>query len=160
MLIEIPCRSSLGSYPMDIALVETVAMTAGNELPHHAPEPQHVRVLQLPWEGIESLKTILGIVDDHELKVDEQARSNLEAKLMAAPMQLGPIGAGTEDREVALDVSISEAALLLEALRFTDMMSVHLPFYEMVVEAIQFVGDRLTGLWSPSEWMTWRDSLP
>ncbi len=116
------------------------------------------RPLSLPWEGVESLRTILGIVDDHELGVDADDRASLDNKLLIAPQAMGPIGAGTESQEIAIGVTMGEADLLLSALRFTDMMSMHLPFYDMVVETVQFVSDQLTDLWSPEEWMLWRDS--
>jgi hypothetical protein len=116
-----------------------------------------VRTLRLPWEGVESLRTILGIVDDHGLRVDQQAKHNLEAKLSAAPLQHGPVAAGNEDIEVDVDLTMPEAALLLDALRFTDLMSMELPFYDMVVDTVQFVSDQLVGLWSPQAWMAWRD---
>jgi hypothetical protein len=118
----------------------------------------HISTLRLPWEGVEALRTVLGIVDDHEVKVDEVAYRNLSDKLNAAPMQLGAIAAGDEDREIELDLAMPEAQLLLDALHFTDAMSMHLPFYDMVVETVQFVGDRITDLWSPEAWMHWRDT--
>ncbi len=121
------------------------------------PEHQIARPLQLPWEGIESLRTILGIVDDHELKVDNGALTSLMQKLDAAPGSGGAMLAGNEDAEVTLLLAMPEAALLLDALHFTDMMSMKMPFYDMVVETVQFIGDRLTGLWSAQSWMTWRD---
>ena len=64
------------------------------------------RPLELPWEGIESLRTVLGIVDDHELKVDDAAKSALERKLHEAPQALGPIASGDEDRNVSINVSM------------------------------------------------------
>ncbi len=117
-----------------------------------------VRVLTLPWEGVESLRTILGIVDDHDLKVDEAVRASLETKIDAAPRAMGAIGAGNESNEVGIGVTMAEADLLLVALRFTDMMSMHLPFYDMVVDTVQFVSDQLTNLWPAHEWMAWRDA--
>jgi hypothetical protein len=117
-----------------------------------------ISTLRLPWEGIEALRTVLGIIEDNEVKVDDVAFRNLEAKLSAAPMQLGSIGAGDEDREIELDLAMTEAQLLLDALQFTDVMSMHLPFYDMVVETVQFVGDRITDLWTPEVWMRWRDA--
>ncbi len=103
------------------------------------------------------MRTVLGIVDDHELGVDGIAKASLERKLLEAPRALGPIGAGDEDREVAVELNLPEASLLLEALRFTDSMSMHLPFYDMIVETIQFVGDHITDLWSADEWMSFND---
>jgi hypothetical protein len=101
---------------------------------------------------------VLGIVDDHELGVDPVAKASLERKLLDAPKTLGPITAGEEDRQVGLEIDLPEAGLLLEALRFTDTMSMHLPFYDMIVETIQFVGDQITDLWSADEWMTFNDA--
>jgi hypothetical protein len=115
------------------------------------------RPLVLPWEGVESLRTILGIVADHDLKVDSLALASLEGKLDLAPQAMGAIGAGQELSEVAIGVTMPEADLLLMALRFTDVMSMHLPFYDMVVSTVQFVSDQLTNLWSSDDWMTWRD---
>jgi hypothetical protein len=122
-----------------------------------ASEHQLVRPLQLPWEGIESLRTVLGIVDDHELKVDAQALASLTEKLDQARGSNGPMAAGSEGVELVLLLTMPEAGLLLDALHFTDMMSMHLPFYDTVVETVQFIGDRLTALWSAHAWMTWRD---
>jgi hypothetical protein len=115
------------------------------------------RPLSIPWEGIESLKVVLGIVDDHELKVDAAARESLDAKLDGAPKQLGPIAAGEEHENLILQLTLAEASLLLNALHFTDLMSMELPFYDMVVHTVQFIGDRLTALWSPEEWMAFQD---
>ncbi len=116
------------------------------------------RPLVLPWEGVESLRTILGIIDDHELKVDDTARASLEEKLDMAPQAMGPIGVATEANEVAIGVTMPEADLLLQSLQFTDMMSMHLPFYDMVVETVQFVSDQLTNLWPSEQWLAWRDT--
>ncbi len=125
---------------------------------HPAADPfSDSRPLSIPWEGVESLKVVLGIVDDHEFGVDPLARASLEAKLDAAPKELGPINAGEEAENLTLHMTMPEASLLLEALHFTDVMSMELPFYDMVVETIQFIGDRLTALWSPVEWMSFRD---
>jgi hypothetical protein len=117
------------------------------------------RPLVLPWEGVESLRTILGIVDDHDLKVSPTALASLESKLDLAPQAMGAIGSGNERSEVAIGVTMPEADLLLTALHFTDMMSMHLPFYDLVVETVQFVSDQLTNLWPSDEWMRWRDRL-
>jgi hypothetical protein len=116
------------------------------------------RALSIPWEGVESLKVVLGIVDDQEFALDESARHTLDAKLAAAPKELGPISAGGEAENLTLHLTMPEASLLLQALHFTDVMSMELPFYDMVVQTIQFIGDRLTALWSPADWMAFRDS--
>jgi hypothetical protein len=116
------------------------------------------RALCLPWEGIEALRTVLGILDDHEVRVDDAAKETLEQKLLAAPQSLGPIASGEESRTVAVALELPEARVVLQALQFTDSMSTHLPFYDMIVETIQFVGDQITDLWTTAEWMAFNDS--
>lgn len=118
------------------------------------------RILRLPWEGIEALRTALGILDDHEVKVDDLAKASLENKLLRAPQTSGPITSGAETRSLDVAMELSEARIVLQALHFTDSMSMHLPFYDMIVETIQFVGDQITDLWSADEWMTFNDTHP
>lgn len=116
------------------------------------------RTLRLPWEGIEALYTVLGILDDHEVRVDNDAKASLEQKLRAAPGSLGPIASGDESRNAEVSLELPEARVVLKALQVTDTMSMHLPFYDMIVETIQFVGDQITDLWTAAEWMSFNDA--
>jgi hypothetical protein len=113
--------------------------------------------LTLPWEGVESLQTILGIVDDHGLRVDVAAKDRLEDTLRIARAK-GPLRSGQEDTVISIELGLAEAALLLDALKFTDLMSMDLPFYDMVADTIQFVSDQLVSLWPAETWMKWRDN--
>ncbi len=120
-----------------------------------SPTPPHDRTLRLPWEGAEALRTALGILTDNGVAVDQELLTDLDTRLL----QLWGDGydprAGSQERPITL--TMREADLVLVALRYTDVMSMEFPFYDMVVETIQFVGDRITDLWSTAEWMTWND---
>lgn len=65
----------------------------------------------------------------------------------------GTVGDG-DVRTIAL--SIEEADLLLGGLRYTEAMSTELAWYDMVIEAVQFVGDAVLDLWTEEEWLAWR----
>ncbi len=36
-------------------------------------------------------------------------------------------------------------------------MSTELPWYDMVIQAVQFVGDAILDLWTTEEWVAWRE---
>jgi hypothetical protein len=111
-----------------------------------------LRSMLLPWEGVEALRTVLGILDDHEVRVDAVAYESISVKLLEAVMM------GPQDGDIPIEVSLPEANLLLEGLRFTDVMSMDLPFYDMVVDTINFVGDQLLAMWSTNEWLEFHDT--
>jgi hypothetical protein len=111
-----------------------------------------LRTLLLPWEGVEALRTVLGILDDHEVRVDTGAYESISVKLLDAVMM------GPQDGDIPVNVSIAEANLLLEGLRFTDIMSMDLPFYDAVVDTINFVGEQLLALWTNAEWLAFHDT--
>ena len=118
-----------------------------------APKPQpELRTMVLPWEGIEALRTVLGILDDHEVRVDAVAYETISIKLVNAVMM------GPQDGDIPVEVSIPEANVLLEGLRFTDVMSMDLPFYDTVVDTINFVGEQLLALWSSTQWLAFHDT--
>jgi hypothetical protein len=126
--------------PIDPALVEL----------HHS-EPD-CRALVLPWEGVEALRTVLGILDDHDVPVDAEAYQSISVTLLNAVMM------GPQDGDIPIEVSLAEADLLLIGLRFTDVMSMDLPFYDMVVDTINFVGDQLLAMWTNAEWLAFHDN--
>ena len=109
------------------------------------------RPLLLPWEGVEALRTVLGILDDHDVPVNTEAYQSISVTLLNAVMM------GTQVGDIPIEVSLPEANLLLEGLRFTDVMSMDLPFYDMVVDTINFVGEQLLALWSNAEWLAFHD---
>jgi hypothetical protein len=140
--------------PIDPMNVENLANPdVSNPLTHSRSQVRSdLRSMVLPWEGVEALRTVLGILDDHEVRVDTVAYESISVKLLDAVMM------GPQDGDIPIDVSLPEANLLLEGLRFTDVMSMDLPFYDMVVDTINFVGDQLLAMWSTNEWLEFHDT--
>ncbi len=141
--------------PFDPSRVaETLANSGSNpSLPDvHRESGVDVRMLHLPWEGVEALRTVLGILDDHEVRVDPKAYEAISVTLLDAVMM------GPQDGDIPVNVSLPEANLLLEGLRFTDVMSMDLPFYDAVVDTINFVGEQLLALWTNTEWLAFHDT--
>lgn len=124
-------------------------------IPHPLPG---TRDLTLPVDGAEALRTVLGILDDSMLPIDGFLAADLDARLAAlwSPPDnaAGTVGDG-DVRTIAL--SIEEADLLLGGLRYTEAMSTELAWYDMVIEAVQFVGDAVLDLWTEEEWLAWRE---
>jgi hypothetical protein len=111
------------------------------------------RLLRMPAEGVIALQTVIGIIDDHALVADPWVYASLTKTLQ----ENSPVSTGGDGDEIELSLTIAEADLLLRGLSFTEAMSVELPWYEMVVYTVQFVGDALVELWSNDEWLTYRD---
>ena len=107
----------------------------------------------MPAEGVIALQTVIGIIDDHALVADPWVYASLTKTLQ----ENTPVSTGGDGEEIAISLTIAEADLLLRGLAFTEVMSVELPWYEMVVYTVQFVGDALLGMWTDSEWLDYRD---
>lgn len=110
----------------------------GESIPH--------RVLDLPWEGAEALRTTLGIVEDNEVPLDAEVCASLDRRLA------GLFVDGDRSLPRPFELSITEADTLVAGLQFTEAMSVHLDFFDMVRDTCQFVADQLRSLWSDDEW--------
>ena len=137
--------------PMNLANLANPAVS--NPPTDSRSEPRaDIRSMLLPWEGVEALRTVLGILDDREVRVDAVAYEAISIKLVNAVMM------GPQDGDIPVEVSLLEANLLLEGLRFTDVMSMDLPFYDMVVDTINFVGEQLLALWTSNEWLAFHDN--
>ena len=111
------------------------------------------RVLTMPAEGVVALQTVVGIIDDHDLKYDPEVYYNLTTRLHEATSA----STGGSGDDTTIEITLPEADLLLRGLSFTEAMSIELPWYEMVVQTVHFVGDALVELWTDAEWMAYRD---
>jgi hypothetical protein len=118
--------------------------------------PGPTRALTLPPEGIAALQTVIGIMEDHDLPLEPEAHYRL-SMLLHETMQTVGTGPTASCDDVAVDITIDEASMLLRGLSFTEAMSTELPWYEMVIATVHFVGDALMGLWTPHEWLAHRD---
>jgi len=111
----------------------------------HAERIPH-RVLDLPWEGAEALRTTLGIIDDNEVPLDADMCASLDRRLG------GMFADGDRSTPRPFELSIAEADTLIAGLQFTEAMSVHLDFFDMVRDTCEFVAGQLRALWSDEEW--------
>jgi hypothetical protein len=109
-------------------------------------EPEERRPLVLPSEGAQALLTILGIVDDQCVPVDRARRDRIEREL------LGAHGGG------AVELSIADAAFLMDGMDLTETMSMGLPWFDQVVMTAAFVRATLAEPWTDAEWLALRDA--
>ena len=115
--------------------------------------PTEARMLSMPAEGVIALQTVIGIIDDHALPADPW----VYASLIKTLQENSPVSTGGDGHEISIPLSMPEADLILRGLAFTEVMSVELPWYEMVIFTVQFVGDALVELWTDAEWLAYRD---
>ncbi len=121
--------------------------------PNHLDPYEAPRTLTMPAEGVVALQTVIGIIDDHDLKYDPEVYYNLTTTLHEATS----VSTGGSGEDTTIQITLPEADLLLRGLSFTEAMSVELPWYDMVVQTVHFVGDALVELWTDAEWLAYRD---
>lgn len=109
-------------------------------------EPEDRRPLLLPSEGVQALLTIIGIVDDQCVPVDRARRDRIERALV----EVEPGG--------AIDLSIADAAFLMDGMDLTETMSMGLPWFDQVVMTAAFVRETLAEPWTDAEWLALRDA--
>lgn len=117
--------------------------------------PSELRSLALPVEGASALRETLLIMAEHLVDADPHTFAGVATKVDAlfTDEELADLDV-PGDR--VLDLTIAEADLLLDGLRFTEAASLDLPWYPMVVATVHFVGDQLLDLFSDDEWLGWR----
>ena len=99
-------------------------------------------------DAVTALTEILGIMADQVMGEVSNPRweiaklADLEARLMQ-PADGDPVTIGIDD-----------AALLLDGMAFTEVMSVEFPWFEMVQWTSDFVTGQLRQHWTEEEWQT------
>ncbi len=107
------------------------------------------RMINLPREAISAIFEILGIMTDQLMEGNMASRWDAEA-VVDLQRRLSEVG---EDEAVPL--GIDDAALLLDGMAFTEMMSVSFPFFEMVQWTTEFVTSELRSHWSDEIWLAY-----
>ena len=107
------------------------------------------RMINLPREAISAIFEILGIMTDQLMEGNMASRWDAEA-VVDFQRRLSEVG---EDEAVPL--GIDDAALLLDGMAFTEMMSVSFPFFEMVQWTTEFVTSELRSHWSDEIWLAY-----
>jgi len=105
-----------------------------------------VRIVLLPPEAAMALNEIIGIMTDQLLEGNMGSRWDAEV-LVELQMKLHD----AQDGE-SIEMDISEAALLLDGMAFTEVMSVEFPFFEMVQWTSDFVTTELRAYWTEDDW--------
>lgn len=107
---------------------------------------QHPRDIVFEPDAITALTEIIGIMADQVMGESSNTRweitrlAELEARLMApAPGD-------------AVTIGIDDAALLLDGMAFTEVMSIEFPWFEMVQWTSDFVTAELRQHWTEDEW--------
>ena len=86
--------------------------------------------MTLPIEGAAALRQILGILSDHEIEDSDGRLDALDRRLSLA--WNGEEWETMSATERVIPMSRLDAELLVRGLRFTEMMSTHLPFFDQV----------------------------
>ena len=106
-------------------------------------EPRSVTFEQ---EAVLALSEILGIMSDQLMDGEMQQRWDAEH---VVDLQLRLNDAHNGD---AIEIGIDDAALLLDGMAFTEVMSVECPFFEMVQWTSDFVTEELRQHWTDDQW--------
>lgn len=106
-------------------------------------EPRSVTFEQ---EAVLALSEILGIMSDQLMDGEMQQRWDAE-HVVDLQLRLNDAHGGD-----AIEIGIDDAALLLDGMAFTEVMSVEFPFFEMVQWTSDFVTEELRQHWSEDQW--------
>jgi hypothetical protein len=104
------------------------------------------REISLDKEAIASLSQIIGIMTDQMQLAERQTRWNVE-HLVDLDERLF----SHEDGQPIV-LGLDDAALLLEGMAFTEIMSVELPWFDMVQWTSDFVTAELRQHWTQEQW--------
>ena len=97
--------------------------------------------MTLPIEGAAALRQILGILTDHEIEDADGRLDALDQRLSLA--WNGEEWASMVATERGIPMSRRDAELLVRGLRFTEMMSTHLPFFDQVCAVSDWIVSEL-----------------
>ena len=100
-------------------------------------------------DAVSALFEILGIMTDQLMEGNMVGRWDAEA-VVGLQMRLSGLGDGE-----AVEMGIDDAALILDGMAFTEMMSVSFPFFEMVRWTSDFVTAELRAHWSEELWLAY-----
>ena len=104
----------------------------------------------MPIEAGEALRQTLGILDDQEAAVDPIRAASLDERIQATWSEEEWRTLSADDRP--LELEIEDAALILHGLALTELLSIHLPWFDMVQWTVDFVTGELRGAWTDDEW--------
>lgn len=104
------------------------------------------REISLDEEAIASLRQIIGIMTDQVQLAERHTRWNVEHLI-----DLDERLFAHEDGQPIV-LGIDDVALLLEGMAFTEIMSVELPWFDMVQWTSDFITSELRQHWTQEQW--------
>lgn len=104
------------------------------------------REISLDKEAIASLRQIIGIMTDQVQLAERHTRWNVEHLI-----DLDERLFAHEDGQPIV-LGIDDVALLLEGMAFTEIMSVELPWFDMVQWTSDFITSELRQHWTQEQW--------
>ena len=107
------------------------------------------RKVVLEPDAVSALFEILGIMTDQLMEGNMVNRWDAET-VVGLQLRLS----GLRDGE-PVEIGIDDAALLLDGMAFTEVMSVDFPFFEMVQWTSDFVTAELRSHWSEDLWLAY-----
>lgn len=116
------------------------------------------RTITLPIEAGAALRETLAILDDHQEAEDPYRSASLNLKILEAWGVDEWEALSGDDRAIEFD--IEDAALILQGLAFTEVMSIELPWFDMVQWTVDFIVGELRPQWTDDEWATFSSSQP
>ena len=107
------------------------------------------RTIVFEPDAVSALFEILNIMTDQLMEGNMVSRWDAEA-VVDLQMRLSGLKEGE-----AVEIGIDDAALLLDGMAFTEVMSVDFPFFEMVRWMSDFVTAELRSHWPEDLWLTY-----
>ena len=107
------------------------------------------RTIVFETEAVSALCEILEIMTDQLMEGNMLSRWDTEA-VFELQMRLAGVGAGEP-----VDMGIDDAALLLDGMAFTEVMSAEFSFIEMVRWTSDFITGELRSHWTEDEWLAY-----
>lgn len=104
------------------------------------------REISLDKEAVASLSQIVGIMTDQVQLAERHTRWNVE-HLIDLDERLF-----THEDGQPIVLGIDDVALLLEGMAFTEIMSVELPWFDMVQWTSDFITSELRQHWTQEQW--------
>lgn len=100
-------------------------------------------------DAVSALFEILNIMTDQLMEGNMVSRWDAEA-VVGLQMRLSGLREGEP-----VEIGIDDAALLLDGMAFTEVMSVDFPFFEMVQWTSDFVTAELRSHWTEDLWLAY-----
>ncbi|MEY2753655.1 MAG: hypothetical protein RJB65_13 [Actinomycetota bacterium] len=105
------------------------------------------REITFSEDAVYALTELIGIMTDQLFDGNMHGRWNSE-RLIDLQLRLNETFSG-----LSVPMGIDDAALLLDGMSFTEVMSVDLPFFPMVQWTSDFIRDEIRQHWTEAEWL-------